>query len=77
MAPKSPAACLDNRARVWDSRTGRQILELKGHTGMLRDIAYAPDGRRIVYEFLGRNGQDLERPNRPEKSNPEAGAWPG
>jgi WD40 repeat protein len=36
----------DRTAKVWDARTGAQLLELKGHTG--RSAGFSPDGTRIV-----------------------------
>jgi hypothetical protein len=33
---------------VWDAQTGDKLLELKGHTGTVNDVAVTPDGARIV-----------------------------
>jgi len=33
---------------VWDAATGQQLLTLKGHTGMVRSVAFSPDGQRII-----------------------------
>jgi WD40 repeat protein len=35
-------------ASVWDARTGVELLELKGHTGMVMCAAFSADGERIV-----------------------------
>ena len=35
-------------ANVWDARTGRRLLELKGHEGWVTSVAFSPDGTRIV-----------------------------
>jgi WD40 repeat protein/serine/threonine protein kinase len=35
-------------ASVWDVRTGAELLELKGHTGMVMSVAFSPDGERII-----------------------------
>jgi WD40 repeat protein len=34
--------------RVWDADTGREILTLKGHTGLVRRVAFSPDGRLLA-----------------------------
>lgn len=33
---------------VWDSASGKRLLELKGHNSYLISAAFSPDGRRIV-----------------------------
>ena len=38
----------DETAKVWDARTARALLELKGHTRRVRSVAFSPDGTRIV-----------------------------
>jgi WD40 repeat protein len=38
----------DNTARIWDSRTGKIVSELRGHANSLYSIAFSPDGRRLV-----------------------------
>ena len=35
-------------AKVWDIATGKELLFLKGHTAAGVDIAYSPDGKRLV-----------------------------
>ena len=39
-------------ACVWDAATGKQVRVLQGGGGQLRDVAYVPDGKRIVGGFL-------------------------
>ncbi|KZV86644.1 WD40 repeat-like protein, partial [Exidia glandulosa HHB12029] len=34
----------DLTVRVWDSLTGDHILTLGGHPGIIRSVAYSPDG---------------------------------
>src|SRR5262249_54345790 len=36
------------KVRVWDARTGAELLVLKGHQGFASCAAFSPDGRRIV-----------------------------
>jgi WD40 repeat protein len=38
----------DHNPRVWDSRTGKLLVTLKGHTARVRSAAYSADGSRIV-----------------------------
>jgi WD domain, G-beta repeat len=35
-------------ARVWDSVTGEQLLELSGYLGGVSDGAFSPDGSRVL-----------------------------
>jgi hypothetical protein len=34
--------------RIWDVRTGRQILSPKGHTRAITDVVFSPDGLRLA-----------------------------
>jgi WD40 repeat protein/energy-coupling factor transporter ATP-binding protein EcfA2 len=38
----------DNMARVWEVQTGRQIAQLRGHTGAITSLAVAPTGQYAV-----------------------------
>jgi serine/threonine protein kinase len=38
----------DRTAKVWDARTGRQQLDLKGHIREIWSVAFSPDGTKIV-----------------------------
>jgi eukaryotic-like serine/threonine-protein kinase len=35
-------------ALIWDTRRGRRLLELSGHSGFIWAVAYSPDGTRIA-----------------------------
>src|SRR5205807_418544 len=35
-------------ARVWDARTGAELLALQGHIGDIWSAAFSPDGSRVV-----------------------------
>ncbi len=37
----------DNTARVWDARSGAEVLSLKGHAD-ISSVSFSPDGTRIV-----------------------------
>jgi WD40 repeat protein len=38
----------DSAIRVWDLDTGRQVLTLEGHKGIVWTVAVSPDGRRLL-----------------------------
>jgi WD40 repeat protein len=41
-------ACPDQPAKVWDARTGAEILTVKGHPSGVGSASFSPDGSRIV-----------------------------
>jgi WD40 repeat protein len=41
-------ASRDLTARLWDVASGDELAILRGHTAPLTDVAFSPDGRRIV-----------------------------
>jgi WD40 repeat protein len=38
----------DNNVYVFDSKSGRELLKLKGHTRLIYSVAFFPDGKRIL-----------------------------
>ena len=38
----------DKSVRVWDALTGVELMELKGHTGEVRSVAFSNDGTQIM-----------------------------
>jgi eukaryotic-like serine/threonine-protein kinase len=34
--------------KVWDLTTGQETLTLKGHTSMVTNLAFSPDGHRLI-----------------------------
>jgi eukaryotic-like serine/threonine-protein kinase len=34
--------------KVWDPRTGKELLRTQGHTGWVRCVCYSPDGQRLA-----------------------------
>jgi WD40 repeat protein len=43
----SRIATADDRLRVWDARTGQELLALPRPDGV-HDLAFTPDGRRLI-----------------------------
>jgi WD40 repeat protein len=37
-----------NNVLIWDSSTGKKLLEFQGHNGAIRAAAFSRDGNRIV-----------------------------
>jgi WD40 repeat protein/DNA-binding SARP family transcriptional activator len=42
----------DGVVRVWDARTGQELLTLTGHTEPLNGVAFSPDGTRLASASL-------------------------
>jgi tetratricopeptide (TPR) repeat protein len=38
---------VDNTVKLWDARTGQELLTLRGHTGSVTSVAFSPDGQRL------------------------------
>ena len=39
---------IDQTAKVWDAKTGAEVLTLKGHTKGVLAASFSPDGSRVV-----------------------------
>src|SRR5207248_662463 len=39
---------MSGELKVWDARTGREALTLKGHAGEVSSVAFSADGRRLA-----------------------------
>jgi eukaryotic-like serine/threonine-protein kinase len=69
----------DKAVRVWDP-AGRELLALRGHTEVLRAVAFSPDGHRLASAsdddtIKVWDGTPLEGPQgRPLQEQPRAGA---
>ena len=42
----------DMTAKVWDAKSGAEVLTLKGHTRPVASASFSPDGSRIVHREL-------------------------
>src|SRR5205807_344080 len=38
----------DHTVKVWDARSGAELLALRGHTGSVNAVSYSPDGTRLA-----------------------------
>jgi WD40 repeat protein len=38
----------DQTAKVWDAKTGAEVLTLKGHTSSVTAASWSPDGSRLL-----------------------------
>jgi WD40 repeat protein len=47
----------DNTARVWDTRTGIEVLTLRGHSGAFTSASFRGDGLRIVTTSMDRTAK--------------------
>jgi WD40 repeat protein len=41
------ASC-DNTVKIWDGRTGKELLTLRGHAGYVGCVAFSPDSKRLA-----------------------------
>src|SRR5262249_61605252 len=42
------ASNLDGTARLWDVKTGKEIKRFEGHKGGVHQVAFSPDGGRVL-----------------------------
>jgi WD40 repeat protein/tetratricopeptide (TPR) repeat protein len=52
-------AAHDPTVKVWDVRTGQELLSLKGHPGDVTSLAFSPDGKRLA-GAVGERGKPPE-----------------
>src|SRR5262249_57310405 len=38
----------DNTARLWDARTGQELVAFRGHRAPVSSVAFGPDGTRLA-----------------------------
>jgi WD40 repeat protein len=39
---------LEGNAKLWDAKTGKELLTLSGHTGQVLSLAFSPDGKTVA-----------------------------
>ena len=44
----------DQTIKIWDTKTGKEILTLVGHDNAVTSASYSPDGQRII--SIGQDG---------------------
>ena len=42
------SASEDKTVKVWDAQTGQELFSFKGHEWRVNDVAFSPDGKRLV-----------------------------
>jgi hypothetical protein len=50
-------AGFDRTARLWDAKTGQQLIMLRGHTTYVNAVAFSPDGTRLATASLDNTTQ--------------------
>ncbi len=48
MASASPPPVRTKRRRCGTRQTGKELLTLRGHYGLVTSVAYSPDGKRLA-----------------------------
>ena len=48
MVAHSPPPTADHTVSIWEAATGAEIRTLRGHTSLVCDVAYSPDGRTLA-----------------------------
>jgi WD40 repeat protein len=38
----------DGTVKVWEAETGKELVTLTGHTGIVSGVAFSPDGTRLA-----------------------------
>ena len=41
-------ASADKTVKIWDTKTGKELLTHYGHNGWVNDVAFSPDGKRLI-----------------------------
>ena len=49
----SPQPHEDKTVKIWDTATGSQLSDLRGHTDAVLSVSYSPDGKTIATASAG------------------------
>src|SRR5207249_135838 len=55
------SAADDMSVRIWDAKTGKELLTLSRHAGPVHAVAFSPDGKKVV-TGSGRPAQGMGMP---------------
>jgi WD40 repeat protein len=67
----------DATGRLSDAATGKELAVLTGHTGLLRHLAFAPDGKTLVTEASDQSGKLWDSDPASKTFGKERGTLPG
>src|SRR5262249_7740962 len=51
------SASEDDTVRVWDARTGQELITLRGHSRRVNSASFSPDGQRLASDSRDRTGE--------------------
>jgi WD40 repeat protein len=60
----------DGRIVLWDTRTGRRVQDFPGHDGIVRALAFSPDGR-----LLASGSGEREQPGAATRGTSDVRIW--
>ena len=70
----------DTTARIWDARTGHELVKLEGHTAAVTSVAFSPDGTRVLtgsQDNTAKLWDAADRQGNPLAARPHAGSHVG
>ncbi len=67
---KRLATTSGDTAKVWDAENGKELLILPGHSSLVTDVAFSPDGKTPRHCQLGQHGEGVGRGERKGTADP-------
>jgi WD40 repeat protein len=61
--------------KVWDAKSGQEVLTLRGHTGGVTSVCFSPDGKRLVSTSVAAAGNVVESTMRAVPPFVRIGCW--